>query len=342
MGVRCECDLLRMTETIRVGRSLLVLLILGLAVYLLTPQLTSLEQSLGVIRSLVYWIVLLAVLAQVISYLGSGYTLEAILELADDHLSLLRCTVIAMASASIGLIAGGILGISTSTYHWIHQQDEESEGALLAGILPSLFNNLALVLLAIFGLIYLLFTHELSIAQAIGFGVVLLVLGLIVVSLVIALRRRAQATSLALWITLQWAGLRKKPIDKKGTEAEIRNIFAALDDVIFAGGWQGPSIGALLNVGFDILSLYFLFLAARYAVSPGVLLAGYGLPLLLGKLAFIVPGGVGVIEGGMATLYTSLGVPPAITVVVVLGYRLISFWLPTLLGFPLIAVLQRK
>lgn len=57
-------------------------------------------------------------------------------------------------------------------------------------------------------------------------------------------------------------------------------------------------------------------------------LAGYGLPLLLGKIAFVMPNG--------------LGVPDPITVVVVLGYRLISFWIPSLSGFPIAIYLQRS
>jgi glycosyltransferase 2 family protein len=70
--------------------------------------------------------------------------------------------------------------------------------------------------------------------------------------------------------------------------------------------------------------------------------AGYGLPLLLGKMAFVVPGGVGVVEGSTAVLYTGLGVPQATAVVVVLGYRMVSFWIPSLAGFPIAAYLQRS
>lgn len=90
-----------------------------------------------------------------------------------------------------------------------------------------------------------------------------------------------------------------------------------------------------------MFTLYWVFIAARHPVSLGVLLAGYGLPLLLGKAAFFLPGGVGIIEGTMAALYNGLGVPPGVTVVVILGYRVLSFWIPTLLGFPLVIYLQR-
>jgi uncharacterized protein (TIRG00374 family) len=102
----------------------------------------------------------------------------------------------------------------------------------------------------------------------------------------------------------------------------------------------GPQVGAGLNIGFDVLTLYFLFIAAGHPVGPGILLAGYGLPLMVGKISFL-PGGVGIVEGTMAALYGSLGVPNGVTVVVVLTYRIISFWLPTVLGFPLAVYLQR-
>ncbi len=89
-----------------------------------------------------------------------------------------------------------------------------------------------------------------------------------------------------------------------------------------------------------MLTLYFLFVAAGHTVSPGILLAGYGLPQLLGKVSFL-PGRVGIVEGTMAALYDGLGVPDGVTVVVILTYRVLSFWLPTLLGFPLVPYLQR-
>jgi len=91
-----------------------------------------------------------------------------------------------------------------------------------------------------------------------------------------------------------------------------------------------------------MLTLYFLFIAAGYNVSPAVLFAGYGLPFILAKLAFLFPGGLGVIEGSMVVLYDSLQVPNSISVVVVLGYQLLSFWMPTLLGFAATAYLSRK
>ena len=43
----------------------------------------------------------------------------------------------------------------------------------------------------------------------------------------------------------------------------------------------------------------------------------------------------------MVAIYTSLGVPGAISVVVILSYRLLSFWIPSLLGFAVAVYLQK-
>jgi glycosyltransferase 2 family protein len=107
------------------------------------------------------------------------------------------------------------------------------------------------------------------------------------------------------------------------------------------GGWHGPVLGALLNTGFDMLTVAFLFLAAGHGVNIAILVGGYGVPQLLGKLTVIL-GGVGVVETTMIGLYSALGVPRPIGVVVVLGYRLLSFWLPTLIGIVLATYFERS
>jgi uncharacterized membrane protein YbhN (UPF0104 family) len=324
--------------TVRLGRYLLPLLLLGLAVHLILPQIATLEQSLQVIKRMALWAVALAVVAQVLSYVGSGFLLRAIVSVVGQRLSVVRSMLITTAASSVGLVAGGQVGSAAATYRWTRASGISREGAVLAGWLPSLFNNGALAIIGIFGLLHLLITHELSTLQAIGFGLTLLVLGLIVGMVLWGVYHSSQLTTLAMQVASRWARLRRRPYDPATTEDATGRLFSAWD-TLRTGGWRGPALGATLNIVFDMLTLYFLFVAAGHAVSPGVLLAGYGLPLLLGKVTFL-PGGVGIVEGTMAALYDGLGVPNGVTVVVILTYRVLSFWLPTLLGFPLVPYLQ--
>jgi uncharacterized protein (TIRG00374 family) len=325
--------------TVRIRRYLLQLLLLGLAVHLLLPQLTTFDQSVQVIKSMAPWAVAVAVVSQVLSYLGSGYLLQTIVALVGDRLSIARGMLITLAASSIGLLAGGVVGTMAATYRWVRGSSVSAEGAGLAAWLPNLFfNNAAMAGASVFGLVHLLMAHELSPLEVIGFSLVLLLLSLMAAGFLWGLSDRPRLTRLSVHMATRWAKLGRRPYNPETTEAALGRLFIAWD-ALRSGGWVRPVLGALFNMGFDMLTLYFLFVAAGHAVTPGILLVGYGLPQLLAKVT-ILPGGVGVVEGAMAALYHSLGVPEAINVVVILSYRVISFWLPTLLGFPLILYLQ--
>ena len=72
------------------------------------------------------------------------------------------------------------------------------------------------------------------------------------------------------------------------------------------------------------------FRAFGSVVPVAVLVMGY----FLGTLGSLLPlpGGIGGVEGGMIGAFAAFGVPAGRTVVAVLAYRAISFWLPTLPG----------
>jgi glycosyltransferase 2 family protein len=97
------------------SRYLVLLVLLGLAVHLILPQLTSLEHALQVIRTLSLWAVALAVVAQVGSYLGSGYLLREIVNLTHQRFSVVKGIMITLASSSVGVVAGGMVGTAAAT-----------------------------------------------------------------------------------------------------------------------------------------------------------------------------------------------------------------------------------
>jgi len=85
----------------------------------------------------------------------------------------------------------------------------------------------------------------------------------------------------------------------------------------------------------DILCLYTLFLAFNQPLKIGPLIAGYAMGILF-WIVSITPQGIGVVEGVMALVYTSLGVPSAVAATVSLAFRGLTFWLPLLIGFILL------
>jgi len=334
-------NLVRWLKEHQAGRNIGVLVVIGVGIYFILPQITVLESSWYVLQTMALWAVGLAFASQVLSYLGSAYLLQTILDIAHERLSLWLNILIVLGSYSIGMVAGGLIGASAVLYRWTKQGKGNIEGATLASIFLPQFNTFMLMIFSLFGLAYLIITRRLTQAQLIGFGATLVILVLIIGGAILVARYRHKAITTINNIARWMAERLQRPFDPSIIQKNADEMFDALD-ALWMGGWHRPMIGAFLNTVFDMLTLYFLFFATGENIKVGILLAGYGLPLLLGKVAFILPGGVGVVESSMVGLYTGLGIPSPTAVVVVLGYRVISFWIPTLLGFPIAAYLQES
>jgi uncharacterized protein (TIRG00374 family) len=91
--------------------------------------------------------------------------------------------------------------------------------------------------------------------------------------------------------------------------------------------------------GFDIAALAAGFHAFGSAPDVTVLVMGYFVGMLGNLLP--LPGGVGGVEGGMIGAFVAFGEPASLALVAVLAYRLVSFWLPTVVGGPAYLALRR-
>ena len=88
--------------------------------------------------------------------------------------------------------------------------------------------------------------------------------------------------------------------------------------------------GAIGWWGFDISVLWACFHAFGDAPPQAVIVMAYFVGMFGNALP--LPGGIGGVDGGMIGAFTAFGVPVEISVVSVLAYRAIAFWLPTLPG----------
>jgi glycosyltransferase 2 family protein len=321
-------------------RAVVVVAVLALLVHVLLLRLGTVEGSLRVVRTMRPGLIALALSAQACSYLGSGYLLRSAVTLARARTSLARAVGITMAGSSLGLVAGGAVMHGPASYRWIRASPASPQAAVLGSIATALFNDALLVGLSLSGLVYLLAEHDLTRRTAVAFAVLA---ALLVAASAVALwsaRHPARVTELLVDAGRRLARLRHRPYNPDAARGGIAGFRLALLR-LRQGGWHGPALGSAANLGFDMLTLWLLFAAAGHAISPGMLATGYALPLLLGKAAFVIPGGIGVVEGSMATMYQALGVPGAETAVVVLAYGLLSFWLPNVAGLALVPYFQR-
>jgi uncharacterized protein (TIRG00374 family) len=313
--------------------------ILALAVLYLLPQLSSIENSLKVLSTLKPWAISLAIIAQFISYSGNGMTTSECVKLTGNKITTLRGMLIALTSASIGLVAGGMFGSTASTFRWVKASGGGNDGSSLAASLPPIFVDIALLAVSVIGLVFLLFVHDLTRTQVISFSLVTLLLIALAILCFLAVKHQKAAIEKMLVILEKFYVFFKKDFPKEQTRTNLEKLFAT-GTYLIKGGWKGPLKGASFNIFFDMLTLYFVFLASGKSISVFVLIAGYGLPWLIGRMAFIFPGGVGVIESAMVALFITLGIDKALATIAVLVYRVISFWVPSLIGFIVLPILN--
>lgn len=305
----------------------------------LAREWSDLEHAIVVLQGMSRGAVAWAAAAQAASYLGSGYLLLSGVALVRERIRLRRAIMVTLAANAVGAIGGSVTALAL-TLRWMLLGGSGEEAASLAATLPFVFNNLVLLALSLFGMVRLLAAHQLSAAQETFFLGAAVGFGLLFVLLRLAAARSAAVLRLAHRSGMAWTAWRRKPYRPERTEAALRPFFDAWDRVR-NGGWRGPLLGAIANIGFDLVTLYALFRAVGHPIAIGPLVVGYGLPLLMGKFGPL-PGGIGLVEGGMLALYGTFGFPRATLVVVVLAYRLLSFWLPTLAGIALVPYLNRE
>jgi uncharacterized protein (TIRG00374 family) len=222
----------------------------------------------------------------------------------------------------------------------------ESPARAAAGLLlamTAILSALALVLLG--SLAYLAARHELQSLEVWG----AVALGAMIAALVLLL-------ALGLWLPRALDGLLRGTAALVGAVARTLRLASPLGP-----DWAARTAGEFVEVGralrarprgplrllalaltmtvLDVASLGALFLAFREALQPGVVVAGYAFGILSWLLS-PVPQGIGVVEGVMTLVYTSLGVHAEPATLIVLSFRGLTFWLPTLVGFVLLRRLR--
>ncbi|HEX4109516.1 MAG TPA: lysylphosphatidylglycerol synthase transmembrane domain-containing protein [Solirubrobacteraceae bacterium] len=99
-------------------------------------------------------------------------------------------------------------------------------------------------------------------------------------------------------------------------------------------------VGAILYWGCDATALWASVHAFGSPPALDGVIVSYFVAQLLGALP--VPGGVGVVDGGLAGALIAFGASGTLAVVGVITYRFISYWLPTIPGAIAYASLLRR
>lgn len=325
--------------TLHILRFVPMVVILGLLVHFLLPRIGTIQESLGTMKKMAPWAIAIAVIWEGLSYLANGALLQSVIALVGESLPLRRTVAIEIGAATVSLVAAGALGFGAAIYKWTRNRGVSPDAAMLASWLPSVFDAAALVVFALIGAVNLVFFNRLSRTTFIALTIVMSGLVAAIAAIIVLLAKNDWMMRLVVHVARVIKRFRKRFDETTLLDAVERA--GRTWSTMRTGGWIRPALCSTMVLTFDLLCLRYAFLAAGEVPKLSLLLAGYGVPILLGRASFL-PGGIAVIEVAMAAIFGGLGLPTSVAVVAVLTYRLISFWLPSVIGIPIAITLQSR
>ena len=95
--------------------------------------------------------------------------------------------------------------------------------------------------------------------------------------------------------------------------------------------WKSALLLSSGRIAFDYFTLLAAIRATGVKPQPALVLLAYAVAGLLALIP-LTPGGLGIVEAGLSGLLILAGVDAGNAVVATLGYRVISYWLPIVVG----------
>jgi hypothetical protein len=268
-----------------------------------------------------------AAVAEAGSYVAFALVQRRLLAAGDVHLGIGRLSAITLASTAIAnsMPAGPVV---SSVFAFRQYRRGGADNALAGWTLGAVFVSAAVTLAVVAA-------AGVSIAGAEGAGLDLVgvTAGVLVAALalgVLFVQRRAIVWAVTGTIRTSRRWLRWPGDD---AEALIEDFLLRLTTVTLTGASMAAVAGwGLANWLLDCGCLALSFLAVGVGVPWKGLLLAYGAGQLAANLP-ITPGGLGVVEGSLTIALVEFGGAQASTVVVVLLYRILSFWIGLPVGW---------
>jgi phosphatidylglycerol lysyltransferase len=217
------------------------------------------------------------------------------------------------------------------------QRGERPSRAAAGALLALTADFIAFTLVLIVGVGYLIAQHDLRTYELVAIGGLVAIVTCLSAVLAVGLRRPEIVHRVLAWLQnaanrLAHLFRRRSWLADDWAERHAQDFAEAATAIAAHPVNLARTLGiALAAHALDVASLYIIFLAFHYPIQFGPLVAGYSMGILF-WIVSPTPQGIGVVEGVMSLVYTSLHVPAATATLVALTFRGLTFWLPLLLG----------
>jgi uncharacterized protein (TIRG00374 family) len=263
---------------------------------------------------------------------GAGFRTVGVQARAGRLIPVVAASVFANAVAPIGGMGGGALFLN-----YLVRQGQSGARATIGLILVLVADMVTLIPLIIFSLVYLARQGVLAFYDTLAGGIFALFVLILTAMIITAGWRIAYVQRVLTWLkgVVNWVAARFERVDMLGVdwvEGTANELAGAAKAIIAHPRQLGITVAWGLVVHLvNLVGLYAFFLAFRQPITLSGLVASFSLGIVFFVVA-IIPQGVGAVEGIMSLILTSLGVPSAKAITIVLAFRGVNFWLPMIVG----------
>jgi len=309
----------------------LVVIVAGVAIYLLVPRLGGLSRDAAAIRYANLWLALLGVAVETASIAAYVTLYRSLLRAEHAEVPWLAAGRGVMSAFLIShVLPGGAAAGTVMNVRTMEREGVPPRRTGLALVLAVILSDIALAFIFLAGVVYSLAKQRLP-AGYVAAAVVVLPIGATLIGVIFLLAFRKDLGARAVH---RIARILHRFIHRIDPDS-LRNSAEELADearAALSGKRFLVAMGlALANWLLDISVLYLFFLALGHHQHFGALLVAYAVANLAAAIP-ITPAGLGFVEATLIAVSVAFGAPRQIAVVAVLGYRLVNFWLPLPVG----------
>jgi uncharacterized protein (TIRG00374 family) len=322
------------------GRSQLVswLLVVGLTAFVLVFVFSDARELWRAAAAMDVRLLALPLLFALLSYVVMALSYHGIALAAGRRVAfwdMLKITFVANAVNYL-VTTGGISGFAVRMYFFI-RMSIPSGTAVTISLVQTFVTNLVLLLFVVTGFAYLLHSQDLQ-----GFTLItttaLLALFVLaaLVGLLLLLHHELRRRTLFLLAEGAHLFMRRFLPRHKPRRTHIwrfqRNLNRGIEFLLSRKRRMIlPTLWIVFDWFITILILHTAFIAVQHPIPFSFVIVGFAVGIVLSLVSFI-PGGLGVMEGSMAAIFASLGVPFEIAVVAVLIFRIAYYLLPLIIS----------
>jgi uncharacterized protein (TIRG00374 family) len=318
------------------------LVALGIVIYLFIPLLSEIRDAADLYRSANYYWLVAAIAIQIVSYCFLTWLNSLSLNPFQGNIRFHRLMGIltSIAFVETAFPTASASGIILRAHLTEKHGNYSAEVSTFSLAIESLFMGLAMGTVGMFGLLFLIQKGEITSPHQI---IELVISGALIATVIWAgwsvIQNKSKSRRLVLkiaeiWnlVSIKWHKKIHLPnISPEHLEERLELFQSGLTQFKDVPVWKF-GMAAYGRVGLDIATLELCFLMFHQVVTPGTLVIGYGLILMLSGLASL-PGGLGVADISIPIIFTRMGVDASVAIAAGLTYRLIAFWLLRFIGF---------